>query len=160
MDAEQDHAADTNSMTPITFFVQGVPKGQPRVRAFVRGKHAGVYDPGTANHWKLQINLSSRRYVPSEPLTGPLRVDLAFYFPRPKSHFRTGKHAGELRPDAPQWHTSKPDRDNSDKGCLDQLTTMRFWNDDAQVCDGRIQKFYEGTRGPGCEITISEATTP
>lgn len=28
--------------------VFGIPKGQPRVRAFIRGKHAGVYDPGQA----------------------------------------------------------------------------------------------------------------
>ncbi len=30
-------------------FIKGIPKGQPRVRAFVRGRHAGVYDPGTAD---------------------------------------------------------------------------------------------------------------
>jgi hypothetical protein len=28
----------------LTFFAPGTPKGQPRVRAFARGRHAGVYD--------------------------------------------------------------------------------------------------------------------
>ena len=85
----------------------------------------------------------------------PLRVDLAFYFPRPRSHYRTGKHANELREAAPDWHISKPDRDNADKAILDQLTVLRFWRDDAQACDGRISKFYEDSRGPGCQVTIS-----
>ena len=46
-------------MSPIIFFAAGSPKGQPRVRAFVRGNHAGVYDPGTANEFKTSIYLSS-----------------------------------------------------------------------------------------------------
>jgi Holliday junction resolvase RusA-like endonuclease len=87
----------------------------------------------------------------------PLRVDITFFFPRPKGHYRTGKNAGQLRDDAPDHHTSKPDRDNSDKAVLDQMTVMRFWRDDAQVCDGRIIKQYDDGRGPGALIKISEA---
>ena len=34
--------------TPISFTVLGDPKGQPRPKAFSRGGHAAVYDPGTA----------------------------------------------------------------------------------------------------------------
>lgn len=89
----------------------------------------------------------------------PLRVDITFYFPRPKSHYRTGKHANELKPTPPMFHTGKPDRDNADKAILDQLTVSRMWLDDKQVCDGRIRKFYADMRGPGVSITISEATT-
>ncbi len=143
-------------MNPITFFVQGEPKGQPRPKAVIRCKHAGVYDPGTADGWKLQVSIWAKAFVPAIPLEGPLRVDLVFYFPRPLSHYRTGKHAGQLRDNAPEWHTSKPDRDNSDKAVLDQLTVLRFWKDDAQACDGRLVKRYEDGRGPGCQITISE----
>lgn len=138
----------------INFFVQGEPKGQPRPRACLRGKHAGVYDPGTADGWKLQVSISAKPFVPKAPLTGPLKVDLMLYFPRPKSHYRTGRHAGVLRDDAPKWHTSKPDRDNAEKAILDQLTVMRFWNDDSQACLGLISKQYETDRGPGCEVSI------
>jgi Holliday junction resolvase RusA-like endonuclease len=144
-------------MEPIQFFCAGIPKGQPRPKATMRGRHAGVYDPGTANDWKLQVQISGKDHVPAVPLEMPLRVDLTFYFPRPKKHFRTGARASELREDAPRFHTSTPDRDNADKACLDQMTVMRFWRDDAQVCDGRIRKLYEDGRGPGCTITISEA---
>lgn len=138
---------------PISFFVHGTPKGQPRAKACRRGAHAGVYDPGTANEWKNQIYIHGKDSVPPKPLTMPLRVDLIFYFPRPKSHFRGKAH--QLRDTAPTHHTSKPDRDNSDKAVLDQMTQMGFWRDDAQVCDGRIQKLYGCT--PGLQVRISEA---
>ncbi len=146
---------ESASMNPITFFVAGVPKGQPRVKAYKRGAHAGVYDPGTADGWKLQVSISGKQFVPDAPLTGPLRVDLAFYFPRPKGHFRTGKHAGVMRDTAPMWHTSRPDFDNLAKAVCDQLTVTRFWGGDTQVCDGRILKAYEDGRGPGCQVTIT-----
>jgi len=67
---------------------------------------------------------------------------VAVYFKRPKSHFYTGKRSDVLRPDAPNFHTSKPDRDNLDKAILDALTNAGIWKDDAQVCAGIITKSY------------------
>jgi hypothetical protein len=83
---------------------------------------------------------------------GPVRVDLCFYFARPKSHFRTGKFAGVLRDDAPKWHTTKPDRDNLEKAVLDALTQVGgFWQDDSQVCAGSVTKRY----GIPCGMLVS-----
>lgn len=87
------------------------------------------------------------------PLQGPLCVNLTFYFPRPKGHLRTN---GELKPNAPKWHTTKPDRDNSDKAVLDALTNLGIWGDDKQVCDGRIRKLY-AEKTFGCLIEIKDA---
>jgi Holliday junction resolvase RusA-like endonuclease len=118
---------------------------------------ARMYEEGSAESWKGCIALAAREFIPASPLTIPLRVDLTFYFPRPKSHYRAGKHAHELRDDAPSWHCKKPDRDNSDKAVLDAMTVLRFWLDDCQVCDGRIKKQFDDGRGPGCVIRITEA---
>jgi Holliday junction resolvase RusA-like endonuclease len=144
--------------TTITFRVDGLPKGAPRVRAFVRGKHAGVYTPGQADDWKALIALAARPHLPTTPIESACRVDAAFYFPRPKGHYRTGKHAAELKPDAPIDHTAKPDRDNLDKCVLDVLTQLGFWRDDAQVCEGTIRKAY-GDR-PGAIITVTPLARP
>jgi crossover junction endodeoxyribonuclease RusA len=120
------------------------------------GKFARVYTPKTADDWKMIVrNEAGKAWDATHgPVwEGPLRVDLTFYFPRPKSHFRAN---GVTKPTAPVWHTTKPDRDNSDKAVLDALTNLGIWYDDKQVCDGRIQKLYtNGT--PGCRITIQEA---
>ena len=130
----------------ITFKVSGNPKGQPRARAFYKpGLGVRMYDAGTAEGWKGLIAVAAREHLPLEPLQGPIQVSITFFFERPKSHYRTGKHAGELRPDAPLWHTSKPDRDNLEKAVLDCLTTIGMWKDDCQVCDGMIRKRFDKT---------------
>jgi crossover junction endodeoxyribonuclease RusA len=144
---------------PLEFFAAGLPKAQPRVKARACGKFAQVYTPKCADDWKMIVRYQANEawqqsmYGPT-PWEGPLRVDLTFYFPRPKSHFRSN---GELKPTAPLWHTTKPDRDNSDKAVLDALTNLGIWHDDKQVCDGRIVKQYAAI--PGCQIRISEART-
>lgn len=129
-------------MKSLTFFAPGTPKGQPRGRACIRGNHAGIYDPGTADGWKASVRAAAKRGWDGVIFTGPLRVDVAVYFKRPKSHFYTGKRSDVLRPDAPNYHTSKPDRDNLDKAILDALTHAGVWKDDAQVCGGTFTKSY------------------
>lgn len=145
---------------PISFFVPGQPKGQPRPRAFARkmgSKYvARVYDAGTAEGWKSQIAMAAREHTPETPFAGPVEVGLTFLIPRPKSHFRTGKHADKLRPDAPSFCIKKPDADNLAKAILDALTQLGgWWKDDDQVARLSVQKIYLGQGyKPGCFISI------
>lgn len=142
---------------PITFFVAGIPKAQPRAKARACGKFAQVYNPKTADDWKMIVRNEARRAWESSgnisQFVGPLCVNLTFYFPRPKNHFRSN---GLLKPSAPVYHTGKPDRDNADKAILDALTNLGIWQDDKQVCDGRIRKLYADPTA-GCSIEIKEA---
>lgn len=150
---------------PLKFFVAGIPKGQPRMRSRLQQRKGGgamfamLYTPGDADDWKSIVRLEAEKAwrangYPNQWL-GPLCVNLTFYFPRPQSHYRSN---GLLKPDAPRWHTPKPDRDNCDKAVLDALTNLCLWSDDAQVCDGRIQKLYAGASGmTGCLIELQEA---
>jgi crossover junction endodeoxyribonuclease RusA len=139
----------------IEFWVAGIPKGQPRPKAFVRGGHAAVYDPGTAEGWKGQIALAARELKPESPLVDPISLRLTFSFPRPKSHYRGGKPASGLKANAPARHTGKPDADNAAKAVMDCLTVLGFWKDDAQVSHLTVRKNYG--EHSGCLITISEA---
>jgi Holliday junction resolvase RusA-like endonuclease len=51
---------------------------------------------------------------------------------------------------------SKPDRDNAEKAILDSLKGVVFL-DDAQVCDGVVQKMYHaGDESPGVHVEIEE----
>ena len=142
---------------PITFFAAGEPKPQPRPRAFVRkfGNQfqARVYDASTAEGWKSAIAVAAKDFVPMPPLQGPLRVDITFYMPRPKGHFRSN---GDLKPSAPKWHIGRGDRDNLDKAVLDALTDIGVWDDDGQVCAGEISKPYCAPgQIPGAQIVIT-----
>lgn len=133
-------------VTSLRVFVDGVPKAQPRPRAFARNGKAHVYDSGTAEYWKGLIALAVKPYRPACPWTTPVCVELAFVFPRPKSHF-TKKG---LRADAPDWHIARPDVENCVKSALDCLTTIGVWHDDSQVASLETTKRY-GER-PGCMI--------
>jgi crossover junction endodeoxyribonuclease RusA len=134
--------------------VVGLPRPQPRPR-LGRGEHA--FNPPGADAWKARIGLAIRRHVPLKPLSGPVLVDITFVFPRPLSHFKAGEPERGLRPDAPFWHTSPPDRDNLDKAVLDALTRSRLWGDDAQVAQGSIRKRYaDPGEAAGAFITIRE----
>lgn len=135
-------------MKSLSFIVIGDPKGQPRVKAGRSfGGFTSVYDPGTANGWKSLVREAAAKAIAeagdtgTRPIfTGPVRLDLTLWFPRPKSHF-TKKG---IRPDAPTYHTGKPDRDNCDKAVMDALghDALQIWKDDAQVADGTITKLY------------------
>ena len=113
-----------------------------------------MYDPGTAEGWKAAVAKAIEGQIPSEPLDVPLSVSIRFYFPRPKSHFRTTKKETVLRPDSPAYHIAKPDADNAAKAVLDCLTQIRVWRDDSLVSVLFIQKLY--SNHPGANIRISE----
>ena len=146
----------------ITFFVYGVPIAQPRVKACIRGKHAGVYDPGTANEWKNNVMScgTTAAYRPDnatkfEIITGPILLVLHFFLPRPKHHFRSN---GELKLTAPKWHTSKPDLDNLVKAVKDAITQIGvIWADDSQVCATVTEKIYADEKHQaGVRVTIEK----
>ncbi len=142
-------------MTPILSFATGIPKGQPRVKAFKRGNHAGVYDPGTADNWKRIVAYQVKEDWSGEAFTGPVAVALNFVMPRPKGHYRTSKHLVEgeaLKHSAPSMHTSRPDADNLAKAVLDALTNLQVWKDDSQVAQLNITKCYGEIAG--CKIEV------
>jgi len=135
-------------VTPIEFFIVGEPRPQPRPRV-ARG-HA-YNPPGLVDAWKGAIGWGCKAHRPPHPLVGPMRVDLWFYFPRPKYHFRKD---GQLKQEAPIRHIVRPDRDNAEKVILDCLTRAGFWDDDCQVCAGEVNKLYANTE-PGVRVVIT-----
>jgi Holliday junction resolvase RusA-like endonuclease len=133
----------------------GIPKGQPRPRAFVRGGRAAVYDSGTAEGWKSAVATACKELA-GRGLHQCLALSLTFYMPRPKSHY-TSK--GALKPASPRFlHCSKPDADNLAKAVMDALTGIQVWLDDDQVSELIVRRQYEqaGSFPPGCVIRIAE----
>jgi crossover junction endodeoxyribonuclease RusA len=145
-----------HSTMDLTIHVVGIPKGQPRARAFVRRgcSHAGVYDPGTADDWKSCVYLAARQAMQAAGFTGwaagiPLVLSVAYWMPRPK----------RLKDRIGVPHVCKPDLDNLAKAVKDALTQAGVWADDAQVFAYRSHcKFYaDPNEQTGAWITIKEA---
>lgn len=162
-------------MKPITFFVPGDPKAQPRSRSFVLRGRGGqpilkngqpiirVHDPGTAENWKSQIAERAKEFIPFKlplfPATNEdgtfnsVYVYLMFVFERPKAHFRS--NGRDLKDWAPMWNTSRVDCDNLAKAVLDCFTVLGFWKDDGIVCRLDLVKRYCGRdEQPGCHVHV------
>lgn len=133
----------------IRISVLGNPKPQPRHRHFQREKIKGTYDPGKND--KQSFLYLVLEHAPEKPFDEPLRVDIDFYFARPKNHYGTGKNTNKLKLSAPVWHTTKPDIDNLRKFVMDAMNKV-FWRDDSIICEGHTKKLYDDM--PRVEITI------
>ena len=135
----------------LDFFVAGIPKAQPRVKAFVRGGHAGVYTPESAESWKQAVRLQAVANAPESAVAHPVRVELDFFLPRPKAHH---KRDGSVKANSPVWHCKKPDLDNLIKAVVDAITdTQRVWLDDSQICQISATKSY-ALNASGCSVRI------
>ena len=139
-------------MKSLSFYALGTPVGQPRPRSCKRGKRSGVYNPRTADEWKAAVAAAAKAAWDGRQFTGPIRLSITAWMSRPKSHFRAD---GQLKPGAPRWHVSKPDRDNVEKAVMDAITNAGIWTDDSLVCDGPVRKLYANGQ-PGAEVRIEE----
>ena len=136
----------------LSFFAAGIPKAQPRVKAFVRGGHAGVYTPDSAESWKQAVRREAIANAPESLMSGVVRIQLDFFLPRPKTHL--DRH-GVPKPKSPVWHCKKPDLDNLIKAVTDAITdTQQVWLDDSQICQITATKTY-ALQAVGCAVRIS-----
>ena len=148
---------DDGDGSSVTFYVSGEPKGQPRPRAVRMGPGVRIYDPGTADLWKQAVadHAELEQRLTPDPTTQPLMMELEFVMPRPRKHYRTGKKAHELKPDAPIWHLTKPDVDNLAKATVDSMAGIAY-DDDRSIASLTATKRYAGPGEPtGCLISIS-----
>lgn len=90
-------------------------------------------------------------------ITGPVKLEITFYLARPKGHYRTGKHAGEVKESAPQYPATRPDTSKLVRSTEDALTEAGVYKDDSQVVTLVAMKRYADTRPPGATITIRQA---
>jgi len=82
-----------------------------------------------------------RPFAPAAPLAGPLRLGVDWRMPWRKSETKARRAAGA------RWCDVRPDLSNMIKLLEDCLTTLRFWEDDSQVCDVRLTKRWAGNPG-------------
>lgn len=121
-------------MTSLHFHVQA--------EAAPQGSKRGMVHRSTGRVVLLEVSKRVKPYRDSVraaalehttgTLTGPVLVELGFWFHRPKAHYGTGRNRTTLRPGAPTMHTQRPDVDKLIRSTLDALTGT-VWHDDSQV---------------------------
>lgn len=99
-----------------------------------------TYDPSLKDK-KIFIE-KLKGIKPKKMLDGALRMQIVFYLPRPKNHYRTGKYSGKLKNNAPYWHTYTPDLDNMEKFVADTLEMAGFYKNDSCIVQKQGEKIY------------------
>ena len=122
-------------------FVEGVPVPQGSKRHVGHG--VLIESSKKVEPWRRRIVAAIRAAGwDRHPLDGAVAVRLVFFMPRPKAHFRTGRHAGELRPLSPQWHTSYPDVDKLVRAVFDAIAQSGAIPNDSHIVSVAASKAY------------------
>lgn len=137
--------------SPLTFSMNGLPRGQGRPRATIRGDHASVYKAGPDRKYEASVAKVARKAMGDRPpMLGALQIALRFRLPIPRSHtkaVRIAMAAGEIAP------TTKPDLSNLVKAIEDGMNTIVFV-DDAQIVRAVTSKIY--AERPGVDVMVRQ----
>lgn len=149
-------------MSAVILHVIGTPAPQGSKRAYVVAGRAVMAESSTkVKPWRQDV-ITAAQSLPRPdwdgvPLEGPVTVRIDFYLPRPRYHYRTGRHAGHLKPTAPMHVDRKPDVDKLVRSTLDGLKEAGVYHDDAQVAELTAVKWYADA-ATGARITITPLT--
>jgi crossover junction endodeoxyribonuclease RusA len=145
-------------MTPIQFFIPGIPAPGGSKRAFVINGRAHITDDCKRNKpWRESIAVFARQAYQGDPLTGPLSLVVEFVMPRPKGHYGSGRNASVLKPSAPMFPAVKPDCTKLLRALEDALTGI-LWRDDATIVKQYVCKSYG--EQPGASVFVAVASSP
>jgi len=133
-----------DGMTTIQFRVYGEPKPQGSKKSVPIYSRTGpvmrdgrvltrvVNDNPKLGQWRQEVSQAARSAYSGELLTGPLRVEMTFGRPRPRSHYGSGRHVGVLKPSAEPYPTTRPDVLKLARAVEDSLTGV-VYRDDSQI---------------------------
>lgn len=93
--------------------------------------------------WRQEIVDAMQRTKPERALDCAVAVSILIYQPRPQLHYRTGEHAGELKPNAPLVPAAGRDIDKVARAILDAGQIACWWVNDARVADLRLRRRYD-----------------
>lgn len=148
-------------MKPLQFTVSGLAAPQGSKRAVGRD-HSGrtilVESSKRLPEWRRDVRLSAIEARAGRPtIRSAARLTVEFSFPRPATHYRSGRYAHLVRPSAPAWPTSasKGDLDKLVRGVCDALTAAGVWVDDKLAVEiVATKRFTEGDEIPAATITV------
>ena len=154
----------------VSFFVPGIPRPGGSKRPFLIRNKAGfpvmknghpiivVTDASgkKGKDWRGDVRAAAQAVYKDLPVEKtPVHIRVEFYFPRPKSHFRTGKNAGVLRDDAPRNHLQDPDATKLLRSIEDALSGI-LWKDDNIIVEQLVTKGWNEQSG----MTLEAWTNP
>ncbi len=125
-----------------SFFVPGIPAPGGSKKGFYIPKLKRVIITDAAGqrnkNWRSVVSMVGRDSYRGDPVEEAMAVEVVFVMPRIKGHFRSN---GELKPNAPTYHTVKPDGSKLFRSTEDALTGI-IWRDDSLIVHQCVTKVY------------------
>lgn len=141
----------------LRFRVTGTPAAQGSKRHV--GNGVMVESSKLVKPWRQDVTAAATIAAQEQDWRVPSQVHavVVFSFRRPKHHYRTGRNADQLRPNAPGFHSQKPDADKLIRSTFDALTTAAVVRDDATIVRVTAIKRWADTGQPaGAYIILTE----
>lgn len=133
----------------ITFAVPFDLSAKQSTRFTMRGGFPRRYTPKKIVNNASALARLIGRYVPDEPLNGPLRFEATVIYQWRKSASKTAKAKGRA------WKDTLPDFDNLCKQLCDVLQSCGFYGNDSQIAEATIRKWW-GDEGPMLYVLLEE----
>ena len=146
-----------SSPASFTFRVLGTPVPQGSVKAF--GSRVVANNEHALGSWRSDVTLAAQRAKPADwDINAAVSLRCEFVFPRPLSHYGTGKNATKLKPSAPRYHVKTPDVDKLVRGVADSIgdaVARVLLNNDSQIVTLYAAKRYSTDDFLGAIITVT-----
>ena len=146
-----------SSPASFTFRVLGTPVPQGSVKAF--GSRVVANNEQALGSWRSDVASAAQRAKPVDwDINAPVSLRCEFVFPRPLSHYGTGKNATKLKPSAPRYHVKTPDVDKLVRGVADSIgdaVARVLLNNDSQIVSIYAAKRYSTDDFLGAIITVT-----
>ena len=153
-------AIPERQLTVVEFRVFGLPGPQGSKRHL--GNGIMVESSKKVRPWRQDVMVAAERAYKGAVITNPVRLEIDFFFARPKSHYRTGKYSDQLKPNAPIYAFSHGQGDLSkliraSEDALSFVTGGCIIRDDCLVVSIASSKQYANLlTPPGAAIKVVE----
>jgi Holliday junction resolvase RusA-like endonuclease len=143
-------------MSAFTIDVIGLPVSQGSLVSNGQGRGLRYPNDAALKAWRHMIIALIHEARPKDWQPGlPVSITATFRFPRPTSHFGTGRNLGCLKPTAPDWKTTKPDLDKTLRAVGDSLEQAGLISGDQQIVGINAAKRYVvQNEAPGLLLTV------
>ena len=127
-------------MIKFSVYLLPVPWARPRVTT--RGSFPRFFTAKNQREYETMFRDLAGKFAPDDPLDCPIKVELKFYKPKPKTADKKINYPHK-----------KPDIDNLIKLTLDSMNGL-FFLDDKLVCEITAGKYYD--ENARTEVLITE----
>jgi crossover junction endodeoxyribonuclease RusA len=146
------------SPNSVTFAVLGTPVPQGSMKAY-NSRSVVASNAELLASWRSDVAAAAHRHKPEDwDIRAAVSLRCEFVFPRPLSHFGTGKNAGKLKDSAPVHYTKTPDLDKTVRGVADAIgdaVARVLLHNDSQIVSIYATKRYQTDDFLGAIITVT-----